>query len=359
MAGLVLIPALPTDVGYADWAAASGVADFASSDDPDGDGIINLLEYALGSHPAEPDTVNVTMSGRTVSYPKGPAALEGGDVIWRIEATASLQEDHWQTIVPDVDLPDRIAYSVPDDSALKFVRLAISRPLKSAALDYSGRTGLSGVALEEVSHLLHELADIGLELDLLVLLGDRYRARSGSRVEAVIGPHGTVEGAISREDRMSVFNGSSAWIEFVDPAASPALVDHTIFAVASADSATLQSLVVSSNGGTSLRGPRLMFNGSSSWGVMPGRVAADANNGTATGVSGWNTVYRVHSGKQLMPVATNYSAGLPASHLVISPSRPPDPFSPYQAGSPASPPAHRHSEQRSGMMRESSGLARI
>lgn len=60
---------LPGPADFADWSVALGLAedDRATSADPDGDGLPNLLEYALGGDPTDPASAPVPVAGTTTS----------------------------------------------------------------------------------------------------------------------------------------------------------------------------------------------------------------------------------------------------------------------------------------------------
>ncbi len=294
---------------YHDWSVAKGVGSVPGSDDTDRDGMSNFLEYALGMDPTQPEVLQQTAFPASLLFSKGQDAVASGNVIWEIQMSGTLDTADWQVVTPTVENDTSISHTLNYHQAgRRFFRLAVRRTPHPAAIDYAGRTGLSGTPLAEVSALLHDLNDGGITPDFLLLTGDRYMARNGSNVEAVIGGTGTLVGTVDSDAGSMVFNGSAAWIEFDNPARSPVLADYSLFAVASAASTTAQSLVASSFGGSSARGARLMFNASDSWGAGAGRIWADANNGAATSTTGWNTATRIHSGGQLLPISLGYSA---------------------------------------------------
>lgn len=305
---IALAPLAAPAQSYHSWAIAHGVSHQLAADDFNGDGITNFLNYALGHDPRLNDKLPFPDGAGMLTFPKGTEAVASGGMSWEIQVSSNLEPDSWQAVEPVHEDDSSISHFIAVGNGPVFVRLAVSRQLHPAATAYSESTGLSGEALDEVSRLLYDLADAGIEPDLLVLAGDRYLARDGATVRAIVGGLGTVSGTIGSNDRAMVFDGSASWIEFDNPARSDALADYAIFAVASADSSASQSMVASSFGGATQRGTRLMFNGSSSWGAMPGRVAADANRGNASDPSGWNTTTRVHAGGHLLPLAVNFSA---------------------------------------------------
>lgn len=311
----------PAD-SYHSWATAHGISHELAAADSNQDGISNFLNYALGLNPRVTVTLPVPDATGILSFPKGSAAVVAGDVDWAIQVSSTLDPESWQTVEPDHEDESSISHAIASGTGPPFARLAVFRRVHPVAAAYGETTGLSGEALDEVSRLLHDLADAGIEPDFLLLGGDRYLASAGGTVRAVVGGTGIVSGSVSSNERAFGFDGSASWIEFENPARSEALSDYGLFAVAAAASATSQSMVASSFGGASERGTRLMFNGSSSWGQMPGRVAADANRGNGSDPSGWNTATRVHTGGELLPIAVNFSA---ATAILRGDLAPPEP----------------------------------
>lgn len=283
------------------------MADTAASDDRDQDGLNHLLEYALG---LPPQTANATFcrsdsNGWLVT--KGAMAVNADNMRWLPQISTDLR--HW-SLPPNWSETRESLTVVLDRSTFPcaFFRLTCKRLTHPTALRYALATGLSGVALDEVSDLLYELDDCGISADFLLLHGSHYRARQGNSMQAVIGGSGTISGNIVDEERAQSFDGSAAWIEFANPAQSAALPRYCLFAIASAASTTQQSLVASSWADENARGVRLMFNASSSWGLYPGRLIADVNSGTTSSANGWNSVYRSHSANQLLPISVSFDA---------------------------------------------------
>jgi hypothetical protein len=298
---------------YRQWALEQGVGDQTADSDLDEDGSSNFLEYALGSSPHHFNQDASWSDTVKVRYAKGPMAKLAGNTLWQIQVSETMEPDSWVAAVPDFENSDSLEISLAEHAEMApakkvFTRLAVSRAIHPVALNYASATGLTGNPVQEVSHVLYELEDAGIEPDFLFLPGSRYRSRSGSLVHAVIGGTGNLTGNIVDEERAMVFNGSASWIEFENPAKSEALPDYTLFAVASAASVTNQSLIASSFGGNSARGCRLMFNASSSWGASAGELWADANTGKPSSTSGWRTLTRIHSGNQFLPCSVTYSS---------------------------------------------------
>ena len=74
-------------------------SDFADAGDPDQDGIPNLMEYAMGTHPLEQNTAQVSMSHSAgviaIQYPEVTAR---SDVSLIPETSASLETSGWSTV---------------------------------------------------------------------------------------------------------------------------------------------------------------------------------------------------------------------------------------------------------------------
>lgn len=298
---------------YRQWSLDQGVGHETSNSDSDDDGFSNFLEYAMGTHPQQPSYSAPSIQSHNLTFPKGAAPVAAGNIVWNLELSNTMMPGSWHAVVPDETAQTFIKINLREQAATSgatriFARLAASRTLHPNAVTYAENTGLSGAPLDEVSHLLYDFEDAGITPDFLLLTGSRYRGRDGSLVRAVIGGEGSISGTILDSERSMIFNGSASWIEFNNPAQNEALADYTLFAVASADSVTDESLVASSYSGGNARGPRLMFNASSSWGTRPGQLSADINTGSASSTSGWASSTRIHAGRQLLPISLSYSA---------------------------------------------------
>ena len=74
-------------------------SDFADDEDPDRDGIPNLMEYAMGTHPLEQNTAQVSMSHSAgaiaIQYPE---VTVRSDVSLIPETSASLETSGWSTV---------------------------------------------------------------------------------------------------------------------------------------------------------------------------------------------------------------------------------------------------------------------
>ena len=103
----------------------------AANDDPDGDGINNLMEYAMGSDPNAPSTLNLPTMGLngdacSISYPVNTAV---NDVNYYLETSIDLS--NWMRVdaVPtqlSSGIQTRIYQDYKTDSH-KFYRLSVEQ----------------------------------------------------------------------------------------------------------------------------------------------------------------------------------------------------------------------------------------
>lgn len=101
---------IPIAQTYASWAQGQGLAQPGQNDDPDGDGLVNLLEYAFGGAPlsgantlsnGSPLRPELSRTGDTVtlSYPeRKDAALLG--ISYQIETSEIMDSPQWSTVLP-------------------------------------------------------------------------------------------------------------------------------------------------------------------------------------------------------------------------------------------------------------------
>lgn len=112
---------------YASWAAANGIPGALPDADADGDGIRNLVEYALGTSPTTPGTAG-TLTGNVLSFTKGAEAVANGDVTYSIEESDDLgATEPWTALVPDVNNATTISGTLPAGKTRVFTRLKVTR----------------------------------------------------------------------------------------------------------------------------------------------------------------------------------------------------------------------------------------
>lgn len=89
---------LPGDLGYVEWMDAAGIAVGARGplSDPDGDGMANMLEYALGGRRPE-----VAESAGAFEVERGPHPLVPGEVL-RVTWRARFGENAYCDLIPEV-----------------------------------------------------------------------------------------------------------------------------------------------------------------------------------------------------------------------------------------------------------------
>ena len=135
--GVLEIPLTGLGVGnaLASWrqdlfGSTANSGDGADDSDPDRDGLVNLLEFAFGLHPLQPDSSGAPRPGigaGAITYRFTPPATVTG-VTYRAEWSASLTAGSW-TAIPDTGVAPQRLFTVPLDGRPKiFTRLVVTAP---------------------------------------------------------------------------------------------------------------------------------------------------------------------------------------------------------------------------------------
>jgi hypothetical protein len=116
-------PSLPG--GFASWAEVriTDASQRNANDDPDSDGIVNLLEYALGYNPETPGTLP-TLSSGSITWPKGAEASADASLTYQIKTSINLSD--WDPATPATNTGSEISYILPTGQPRQFVRLEVS-----------------------------------------------------------------------------------------------------------------------------------------------------------------------------------------------------------------------------------------
>lgn len=111
---------------YMDGFTGLTAAEKEADADPDGDGISNLLEYALdGLNPVSSNALP-SISGGTITFNKRALAVANGDLTYTIETSTTLgSEPNAWTEVSATDTASSISYTLPTGEQRIFVRLRV------------------------------------------------------------------------------------------------------------------------------------------------------------------------------------------------------------------------------------------
>lgn len=122
---MVASPPIPS--GFGSWAEINEITEGEGGDD-DKDGIINLVEYALGLDPQSGDPSPGTFTGGTLQFTKGPEAKVAEDVVYKIETSTSLAIDSWAEVAATETAND-ISFTLPanEPGGKLFGRLKVTK----------------------------------------------------------------------------------------------------------------------------------------------------------------------------------------------------------------------------------------
>lgn len=114
--------------GYSQWATTNNVL-LGENGDDDNDGLINLVEYALGLNPQASSVPAGTFVGNLLTFTKGPEAKAAGDVTYTIEISTTLDAGSWSPAAA-TDTADTISFQLPDNQpgGKLFARLRVTKP---------------------------------------------------------------------------------------------------------------------------------------------------------------------------------------------------------------------------------------
>lgn len=114
---------------YAGWAIDNGIIGQPASGDFDGDGISNLLEYALGLNPKSSNSTPGTLNNGLVTFSKGAQAVTNGDLIYTIEKSTTLGDasDPWTAVTPTTNNTNVISFQLPPGMPRQFIRLKVTQ----------------------------------------------------------------------------------------------------------------------------------------------------------------------------------------------------------------------------------------
>lgn len=116
---IALLPA-----GFSAW-AATHLGGQGPNDDFHGDGIPNLLRYALDIDAAKPSGFPGTFAHGTLTFRKRPEAVANADITYTLQTSPDLSPDSWLPVAAGTDDAHVIAIDMPAAGPRQFLRLAV------------------------------------------------------------------------------------------------------------------------------------------------------------------------------------------------------------------------------------------
>ncbi len=114
-----------TTGNYASFALANGLG--AADGDSDGDGIPNLVEYALNTNLSGTDSNPGAFNRTSLTFTKRAQAVANGDVTYVIEESDDLGiTDPWQAVTPTSNTAASINFTLPTGRTKVFYRLKVT-----------------------------------------------------------------------------------------------------------------------------------------------------------------------------------------------------------------------------------------
>jgi len=112
---------------FEQWAQSQGVNGVTMTSDKDKDGIVDLVEYALGLNPNAPGTLpKVTIEGgnSSIRFTKGAAAAADSRMSYKIQTSSDLA--NWSDASPVLNNTTEISMTAPAGTAPMFYRLTVT-----------------------------------------------------------------------------------------------------------------------------------------------------------------------------------------------------------------------------------------
>ena len=112
---------------FGNWATIHGLsgADASPTANPSGDGITNLVKYALGLDPTVGAPAPGTLSGGTLTFTKGTMAKSDSNLAYSIEESTDLSTWGAPTLGSSTNGADTINYTFPNGLTKVFARLKV------------------------------------------------------------------------------------------------------------------------------------------------------------------------------------------------------------------------------------------